>query len=80
MKAQNLVQEFKSVLLHYGLIDLGIMGNRFTWNNGYEGDAYVQQRLDQAYATLEWREIFPQAQVCHLMASYLDHIPILLTT
>ena len=80
IKAQNLVQEFKSVLLHYGLIDLGFMGNRFTWNNGYEGDAYVQQRLDQASATLEWREIFPQAQVCHLTASYSDNIPILLTT
>ena len=68
------------MLLHCGLIDLGFMGNRFTWNNGHEGDAYVQQRLDQACVTLEWRGIFPQAQVCHLTTSYLDHIPILLTT
>lgn len=68
------------MLLHCGLIDLGFMGNRFTWNNGREGDAYVQQRLDRACATLEWRELFPQARVCHLKASYSDHIPILLTT
>ena len=80
VKAQNLMQEFRSVLLHCGLIDLGFMGNRFTWNNGCEGDAYVQQRLDQASATLEWREIFPQGQVCHLTASYSNHKPLLLTT
>lgn len=61
LKAQHLMQEFRIVLLHCGLIDLGFMGNRFSWNNGREGDAYVQLRLDQAYATLEWREIFPQA-------------------
>ena len=68
-KAQNLMQEFRSVLLHCGLIDLGFMGNQFTWNNGHESDAYVQQRLDRACASVEWREIFPQAQ-----------LPILLTT
>lgn len=79
-KAQHLMQEFRSVLIQCGLIDLGFMGNWFTWNNGREGDTYVQLRLDQAYATLEWREIFSQAQVCHLIASYSDHIPILLTT
>lgn len=68
------------MLLHCGLIDLGFMGNQFTWNNGRVGDAYVQLRLDQACTMLEWREIFPQAQVCHLIAFYSDHIPILLTT
>ena len=78
-KAQNLMQEFRSVLLHCGLIDLGFIGNRFTWNNSREGDAYVHLRLDRACAMLEWQEIFPQAQVCHLIASYSDHIPILLT-
>ena len=41
-KAQHLMQEFRNELLHCGLIDLGFMGNRFTWNNGWEGDAYVQ--------------------------------------
>ena len=79
-KAQNLMQEFRSVLLHCGLIDLGFIGNRFTWNNSREGDAYVHLRLDRACAMLEWQEIFPQAQVCHLIAFYSDHIPILLTT
>lgn len=61
LKAQHLMQEFKSVLFHCGLIDLGFMGSRFTWNNGREGDAYVQLRLDRVCATLEWRELFPQA-------------------
>ena len=58
-KAQALVQAFRSALLHCNLTDLWYVGNAFTWNNGRHGDAYVQQRLDRACATVEWRELFP---------------------
>jgi len=29
---------------------------------------------------MEWKELFPQAWVSHLQASYSNHVPILLTT
>ena len=67
-------------LLHCGLIDLGFSGNKYTWRNGRPGDAFVQERLDRACATVEWRELFPHSKVTHLHAAYLDHVPILLTT
>ena len=36
--------------------------------------------MDRACATLEWRELFPQAKVRHLQAAYSGHDPILLST
>ena len=74
------MEEFKSVLLYCGLVDHGYQGNNFTWRNGRHGAALVQERLDRACATIEWRELFPCSRVVHLQASYLDHDPIMLTT
>ena len=74
------MQAFRSALLHCNLTDLGYIGNTFTWNNGRHDDAYVQQQLDRACATVEWRELFPHCRVTHLQVSYSDHDPIFLTT
>ena len=79
-KPLQLMNNFCNTLLHCNLIDLGYSGNIFTWNNGRESDAFVQLRLDRACATMEWKELFPQARVSHLQASYSNHVPILLTT
>lgn len=47
---------------------------------GKEDDAFVEEKLDWAYATVEWRELFPMAKLSHLCVSYSDHDPILLET
>ena len=74
------MQEFRSALLHCRLVDLGFQGYQFTWNNGRPAEAFVQERLDRAFATDTWMNIFPNAKVTHLQASYSDHLPILITT
>ena len=74
------MQQFRVAVLHYGLVDLGFKGNLFTWTNVRTKDDFVQERLDKACATIGWRGRFPQTQVTHLQAPYLDHIPILITT
>ncbi|KAL0000365.1 hypothetical protein SO802_014146 [Lithocarpus litseifolius] len=74
------MEEFRRALLHCGLIDLGFTRNIFTWRNGRPVNAFVQERLDQACANTEWREIYPHARVHHLQAAYSDHKPILNTT
>ena len=79
-KPIRLMNNFKSTLLHCGLIDLGFTGNMFTWNNGRGADDFVQLRLDRACAIVEWRSLFPQVRVSHLQAYYSDHVSILLTT
>ena len=78
-KPIRLMNNFRSTLLHCGLIDLGFTGNMFTWNRT-GGDDFVQLRLDRACAMVEWRSLFPQVRVSHLQTSYSDHVPILLTT
>ena len=41
------------------MVDLGFSGYRFTWRNGRQGVAFVEERLDRVVATMEWCEIFP---------------------
>ena len=69
---------FRHTLLHCGLVDLGFRGYRFTWRNGRNGAAFVEERLDRFVATIEWRELFPKAIVHHLTVAYSDHDLILL--
>lgn len=44
-----------------GLIDLGFMGNKYTWCNGRHGQGFIQERLDRGLANGEWRCLFPNA-------------------
>ena len=74
------MEEFCNVLLQSDLIDLGFYGNKFTWRNSQSREAFVQERLDRACATIEWRALFPSSKVVHLQASYSNHDPIMLTT
>ena len=55
------MQQFRATLLQCRLVDLGFQGNIYTWNNGRDGVDFVQERLDRACATVEWRDMFPQA-------------------
>ena len=77
-KPLALMLNFREALLYCGLVDLGYQGNIFTWTN--RRDDLVQEQLDRACATIEWRDKFAQVQVTHLEASYSDHNPILVTT
>lgn len=71
---------FRNTLLACGLIYLGYHGYRYSWRNGCEGEDFVEERLDRAYASLGWSEIYPAAKVHPLTMSYSDHDPILITT
>ena len=70
--------EFRHTFLHCGLVDMGFSGYCFTWRNGWQGVAFVEERLDRVVATTKWREIFPRTKVSHLSVSYSDHDPIML--
>ena len=67
--------EFKNTPLHSGLVDMGFSGYPFTWRNGRQGVAFVEERLDRAVAMMEWCEFFPQTKVSHLSVSYSYHDP-----
>jgi hypothetical protein len=51
-----------------GLVDLGFVGNPYTWSNKRLGLANIKERLDRSFANQEWIHLFPNAKVCHLPA------------
>lgn len=62
-----------------GRVDLGFVGKRFTWSNGQEGLALIQQRLDRAIANHQWLELLPKAKVKNLTTESSNHCPSLLS-
>ena len=75
-----LMVAFQNTLLACRLIDLGYNGYMYTWQNGREGEAFVEERLDRACAFPECSELYPTAKVRQLTASYSDHDPIVIDT
>lgn len=69
---------FRDALADCGLTDLGFSGLPFTYDNGREGDDNVKVRLDRAVACSEWRDLFGDAVLHHLVSSRSDHCPLFL--
>lgn len=55
-----------------------MIGYPFTWERGKGSIHGVEERLDRALVSSNWRTLFKQARVLNLTASYSDHSPILL--
>ncbi|XP_059436777.1 uncharacterized protein LOC132169841 [Corylus avellana] len=58
------------------LVDMGFRGPKYTWNNGREGAAFIQERLDRAVANDRWSSLFPQAEILVEGSSCSDHLPL----
>lgn len=51
------------------MIDLGFIGNRFTWNHGVHIETRNSTRLNRGLCNDERRRFFPSAIVNHLTHS-----------
>ncbi|KAL7242728.1 hypothetical protein ACSBR1_015170 [Camellia fascicularis] len=60
------LQFFLELLSDCALMDLEFKGFPFTWSNNQNGATNIRERLDQAMATVDWRALFPCAQVPRL--------------
>ncbi|XLR25102.1 hypothetical protein S83_053002 [Arachis hypogaea] len=69
---------FQEVLQMNQLLDLGFVGHSFTWTNNQPGEMNIQERLDRAVATIDWKEAFPETIVRHLQRYRSDHCPLLI--
>ena len=69
---------YKEVLDKCNMIDLGFSGPRFTWSNGRELSALIQERIDRFFMNPGWYSNFPEARVTHLTRCHFDHCPVLL--
>ncbi|KAG2667144.1 hypothetical protein I3760_15G097700 [Carya illinoinensis] len=70
------IQEFQDLLDDCGLLDLGYIGNPFTWCNKREPQHSISERLDRGLANLTWKNLYPMANVNHGSVAYSDHVPI----
>lgn len=69
---------FAAWVKHKGLIDLGFIGQPFTWMHGSSVETRKAARLDRGMCDSEWRRLFPSATIRHLAHGYSDHCPLLL--
>ncbi|XP_074288605.1 uncharacterized protein LOC141613761 [Silene latifolia] len=60
------------------LVDIPFFGPRFTWMNGQQDENYIMERLDRAYATQDWFELFPSTSVLLVGLTWrFNHSPII---
>ncbi|GLT59228.1 hypothetical protein SLA2020_320600 [Shorea laevis] len=65
---------FQEVLVDCCLMEVKMVGGRFTWRRGN-----VVEKLDRGLATYAWKGAFPQAKVRLLPALSSDHKPLWIT-
>jgi hypothetical protein len=76
----SILSLLKELLFDLAVVDLGYVGNRFTWSKRRWGRNSIRERLDRGIANIDWRLAFPRAVVYHLGALNLDHCPLLIDT
>lgn len=60
LKSWQSMKHFRDLVNHCGLIDLGFNGPLFTWSNGRQGDANINERLDRALTNSTWRNWYQE--------------------
>lgn len=60
-KAQREIQNFRSMILECGLIDLVNKGVPFTWCNRRMEGVLVKEKLDRGMFNTRWLDIFPDS-------------------
>ena len=60
------------------LLDLGFVGQKFTWVKHFANGDVVWERLDRAVNLASWFNRFPTTKVRTLVCGSLDHRPLLI--
>ena len=72
------MQEFRDVFDDCGFVDLGFVGNKFTWYKSYPNGTTIWERLDRVVGSHDWLSLFPATKVCTLESGTSDHKPIII--
>lgn len=60
------------------LVEVDMIGGKFTWNIPCTGNRMVYHKLDRVMVDVSWHMVFPDAYVEVLCKFHSDHNPILL--
>lgn len=77
-RPERQMMDFREVLSHCDLHDIGFRGLPWTYNNNQGGQRNVRVRLDRGVANSDWSLLFPEAMVTHIDSSRSDHKALLL--
>ncbi|KAK0608671.1 hypothetical protein LWI29_034165 [Acer saccharum] len=78
IRSNTAMSSFREAVDDCALIDMGYVGNKYTWSNRqFKGDL-IQERIDRAFCCLEWRKTFPDAIVLHKAWMGSDHKAIII--
>ncbi|XP_019194796.1 PREDICTED: uncharacterized protein LOC109188622 [Ipomoea nil] len=68
-----IIECFNDALSDYQLNDLGMLGDRFTWEKSHGTEAWVEERLDRAVASINWVGLHEEAAVRKIFTVASDH-------
>ncbi|KAH7853442.1 hypothetical protein Vadar_002449 [Vaccinium darrowii] len=72
------VERFQQLLSDCEMMDLEFKGPAYTWSNNQGWAGNIRERLDRAVANIEWRSLYPYAQVFHDLLLGSDHCPLII--
>jgi hypothetical protein len=70
------MNKFKAALNSSNLLELPLIGRKYTWSNEQERPTLV--RLDRAFCSTDWEMRFPGAKLLPQSTGIYDHCPLLL--
>ncbi|XP_058724489.1 uncharacterized protein LOC131595962 [Vicia villosa] len=70
---------FRKAISDCDLVDIPLEGYQFTWVKSRGSEQMVEERLDRAFASPDWLNLFPTVSLTTLIASHSDHSSILLS-
>lgn len=69
---------YQDTMNYCNMLDLGFTGPLFTWNNERHGTGLIKERLDRVWGNANWKALFPDSSLFHLLRTHSDHCPLLL--
>ncbi|KAM7518224.1 hypothetical protein LguiB_017186 [Lonicera macranthoides] len=78
VRGARLMSDFRMVSLDCDLMDIKVVGPRFTWYRSFPNGQIVKERLDRALGNFRFQTLFPNANLSVLGFHGSDHRAILL--
>lgn len=69
---------FQLVISELELCELAAIRQKFNWMNNREESNFVMERLDRAFASVEWVNTYPNYALRNFPILCFDHGPIIL--
>nr|XP_023911306.1 uncharacterized protein LOC112022914 [Quercus suber] len=78
-RSQAQMQLFRDVIDECGFLDLGYVGEQFTWRKHFADGHSLWERLDRGLSNHDWFMKFSGTKIHHLHSDSFDHSPLWIT-